>query len=109
MADDRSRRTLRQPSAHQGCRPLAANVNTTAYAMPIYQNVAIDSRDGVRLAAWWIPADRPNAPVVVMAHGAGSCRRDPVMLLPAGMLHRNGFAVLMVDSALAGRSASLHA
>jgi dipeptidyl aminopeptidase/acylaminoacyl peptidase len=88
---------------------LAANVNTTAYAMPIYQNVAIDSRDGVRLAAWWIPADRPNAPVVVMAHGAGSCRRDPVMLLPAGMLHRNGFAVLMVDSALAGRSASLHA
>jgi hypothetical protein len=44
-----------------------------------------------------------------MAHGAGSCRRDPVMLLPAGMFHWNGFAVLMVDSALAGRSASLHA
>jgi dipeptidyl aminopeptidase/acylaminoacyl peptidase len=76
---------------------VGANVDTAAYVMPVYQDVAIDSRDGLRLAAWWIPADRPDAPVVVMAHGAGSCRRDPVMLLPAGMLHRNGFAVLIVD------------
>jgi dipeptidyl aminopeptidase/acylaminoacyl peptidase len=76
---------------------LAAEVDTTAYAMPVFDDVAIDSRDGIRLAAWWIPADRPDAAVVIMASGAGSCRRDPVMLLPAGMLHRNGFAVLMVD------------
>ncbi len=76
---------------------LAANVETGAYAMPGYQDVSLDSRDGVRLAAWWIPAVSPDAPVVVMAHGAGSCRHDPVMLLPAGMLHRNGFAVLIVD------------
>jgi dipeptidyl aminopeptidase/acylaminoacyl peptidase len=76
---------------------VAANVDTAAYAMPVFQEVAINSRDGLQLAAWWIPADRPNAPVVIMAHGAGSCRRDPVMLLPAGMLHRNGFAVLMID------------
>jgi dipeptidyl aminopeptidase/acylaminoacyl peptidase len=76
---------------------LAAKVDLTGYEMPDFQNVALDSRDGLRLAAWWIPAAKPDAPVVIMAHGAGSCRRDPVMLLPAGMLNRNGFAVLMVD------------
>ena len=76
---------------------LAAHVDVASYEMPVYQDVAFASRDGVRLAAWWIPAARADAPVVIMAHGAGSCRRDPVMLLPAGMLHRNGFAVLMVD------------
>jgi dipeptidyl aminopeptidase/acylaminoacyl peptidase len=76
---------------------LAAKVDLAGYEMPDFQDVALDSRDGLRLAAWWIPAAKPDAPVVIMAHGAGSCRRDPVMLLPAGMLHRNGFAVLMVD------------
>ncbi len=49
------------------------------------------------LAAWWVPADRPDAAAVILVHGKGSCRHDPVILLPAGMLHRNGFAVLMVD------------
>jgi dipeptidyl aminopeptidase/acylaminoacyl peptidase len=76
---------------------LGARVDTAGYAMPVYEDVAIDSRDGIGLAAWWIPADRSDAAVVIMVSGAGSCRRDPVMLLPAGMLHRSGFAVLMLD------------
>jgi uncharacterized protein len=76
---------------------LAAKVDLGSYEMADFQEVSLDSRDGLRLAAWWIPAATADAPVVVMAHGAGSCRRDPVMLLPAGMLHRSGFAVLMVD------------
>jgi dipeptidyl aminopeptidase/acylaminoacyl peptidase len=76
---------------------LAANVETAAYVMARFEDVELTSRDGIRLAGWWIPADDPDAPVVVMIHGVGSCRRDPVMLLPAGMLHRNGFSVVMVD------------
>jgi uncharacterized protein len=76
---------------------LASAVDLADYEMPVYQEVSLQSRDGLRLAGWWIPGARPDAPVVIMAHGAGSCRRDPVILLPAGMLHRNGFAVLMVD------------
>jgi uncharacterized protein len=76
---------------------LAAGIDLTGYEMPDYQGVSLSSRDGLKLAAWWIPAASTDAPVVVMAHGAGSCRKDPTMLLPAGMLHRNGFSVLMVD------------
>ena len=75
----------------------AGEFDTAPYAMPDYQDVRFPSRDGVDLAAWWVPADRPDAAAVILVHGKGSCRHDPVLLLPAGMLHRNGFAVLMVD------------
>lgn len=76
---------------------VADDVETAAYAMPGYEEVRFESRDGIDLVAWWVPAADPDAPAVILAHGMGSCRRDPVLLLPAGMLHRNGFAVLLVD------------
>lgn len=76
----------------------AGGFDTAPYAMPDFQEVRFESRDGVSLAAWWVPAERPDAAAVILVHGKGSCRHDPVILLPAGMLHRNGFAVLMVDS-----------
>jgi dipeptidyl aminopeptidase/acylaminoacyl peptidase len=75
----------------------AAGFDTTPYAMPDYGEVRFQSRDGVDLVGWWVPGDRPDAAAVIAIHGKGSCRHDPVLLLPAGMLHRNGFAVLMVD------------
>jgi uncharacterized protein len=76
---------------------VAGGFDTTPYAMPEFEDVRFQSRDGVELAAWWIPADQPDAAAIVVVHGKGSCRHDPVALLPAGMLHRNGYAVLMVD------------
>jgi dipeptidyl aminopeptidase/acylaminoacyl peptidase len=75
----------------------AGGFDTAPYAMPDYEDVRFQSRDGVNLAAWWVPGDRPDSPAVILVHGKGSCRHDPVLLLPAGMLHRNGFAVLLVD------------
>lgn len=76
---------------------LGEGFDTTAYAMPDYEEVSFQSRDGVDLAAWWVPGATPDAPAVVVVHGKGSCRRDPVVLLPAGMLNRYGFAVLVID------------
>ncbi len=75
----------------------AGGFDTAPFAMPEYEEVHFTSRDGVNLVAWWIPGERADAAAVVLAHGMGSCRRDPAVLLPAGMLHRNGFAVLVVD------------
>jgi dipeptidyl aminopeptidase/acylaminoacyl peptidase len=74
---------------------------TEPYAMPDYVDVGFPSRDPrqppLTIRGWWIPAARPDAPAVIVVHGYGSCRHDPVTLLPAGMLHRNGFGVLMID------------
>jgi hypothetical protein len=69
------------------------------YLMPAFEDVTFRSRDehGYRLHAWWVPAASPTAPAIILVHGQSSCRRDPVLLLPAGMLHRNGFSVLLVD------------
>ena len=79
----------------------ATGFDTTPYAMPDYREVSFPSRDArqpkLTIRAWWIPASAADAPAVIVVHGIGSCRHDPTILLPAGMLHRNGFSVLMLD------------
>jgi dipeptidyl aminopeptidase/acylaminoacyl peptidase len=79
----------------------AGGFDTAPYAMPGYQEVSFPSRDArhprLTIRAWWVPADKAGAPAVIVVHGWNSCRHDPVVLLPAGMLARNGFSVLMMD------------
>jgi dipeptidyl aminopeptidase/acylaminoacyl peptidase len=91
-------------------------LDTAPYRMPAFDEVSFPSRDlGITLRAWWVPAEdeaaegeaasasivagqvTARAPAVILVHGHGACRRDPVVLLPAGMLHRNGFSVLLLD------------
>jgi fermentation-respiration switch protein FrsA (DUF1100 family) len=59
-----------------------------------YEVVALETADGVELAAWYLPSTT-SAAVVVM-HGAGSTRSD--VLDAAAVLHHNGFATLLVDA-----------
>lgn len=72
-----------------------------ANPMPAPQDVAFQSRDpqipDAQLAAWWIPAESADAPAVVLVHGVQSCRREASVLLAAGMLHRHGFSVFLMD------------
>jgi dipeptidyl aminopeptidase/acylaminoacyl peptidase len=79
----------------------AGGFDTTPYAMPGYSEIAFSSRDpnlpAGALRAWWVPASTSSAPAVIVAHGWNSCRHDPVALLPAGVLARNGFSVLLID------------
>jgi uncharacterized protein len=77
-------------------------LDTTPYFMPAPQEVRIPSRDpGIEVAGWWIPAEAAEsgtpAPTVIVVHGFTACRHDHAVLLPAGMLHRNGFSVLLID------------
>jgi uncharacterized protein len=73
-------------------------VDTTPYLMPVPEAVSIPSRDpGIQVSGWWVPADDPSAPAVVVVHGHTACKRDPDVLLPAGMLHRAGISVLLID------------
>ena len=69
-----------------------------------YEAVTIPVADGVELAAWWITPIEGNGKTVIVTHGIGTSRRDYNTLLPAGMLVKDGFNVLLVDSRDTGES-----
>src|SRR4029077_20545062 len=74
-------------------------IDTTPYQMADFEDVAFPSRDpGIEISAWYVPVTgAPRAPAVVLIHGHDSCKREDRMLLAAGMLHRHGFGVLLID------------
>ncbi|MFI5353444.1 MAG: alpha/beta hydrolase [Candidatus Binatales bacterium] len=58
-----------------------------------FQNLMIARRDGLKLAAWWIPASKPAG--IVIMHGAGNNRHD---VLPfAKFIHAAGYPVIALD------------
>lgn len=67
------------------------------------EEVSFPSRDGTRLAGWFIPArTAAPAPGIVLSHGWARSRAE---LLPhANFLHRAGFALLAFDYRHRGRS-----
>lgn len=68
------------------------------WAMPAPEDVRIASRDaGIAVAGWLLSAASTDAPAVIVVHGFTACRRDHAVLLPAGMLHRTGFSILLID------------
>ena len=78
--------------------PGRGDFDTTPYFMPEPEVVTIPSRDaGIEVSGWYIPAAESDAPTVIVVHGVTACKRDHAVLLPAGMLHRNGFSVLLID------------
>ena len=73
-------------------------VEMTQYAMPTYEDVTFSPRDEeLALSGWYIPAPEESENVIIIVHGIHSCKQDPTVLLPAGMLHRAGFNVLMIE------------
>ncbi len=74
------------------------------YFMPDYETVRFPSRQaGLSLAGWYVPGDA-GAPVVILTHGINGCKCSPNVLTAAGMLHRNGFNVLLYDMREHGES-----
>ena len=71
-----------------------------------YQVVRFLSLDStIDLEAWWIPArDAKETAAVIVAHGINTSRKDFNTLLPAVMLVRHGFNVLLMDLRDAGGS-----
>jgi len=87
---------------------LLSTVDLAAYRMPQYQEVAFPARDepAVTIRGWYVPAasDAATAPTVILVHGRDSCRKDWNVMVPAGMLHRAGFSVLLLDQRNHGES-----
>ena len=67
-----------------------------------HEEVAIETEDGERLHAWWIPAAERPIGHVLFCHGNGGNIGDRV--LHAALLHRAGFDVLLFDYRGYGRS-----
>lgn len=91
------------PAAQTDNMPSAFNafsVDTTLFQMPNFEAVSFPSRsDNFNLSGWYVPAENATAdtPAVILVHGLNGCKRSSAILLPAGMLHRAGFHVLMLD------------
>ena len=78
--------------------------DVSPYFMPDFENVHFPSRQaGLNLAGWFV-AGQANAPVIILTHGLNGCKCTPRILTVAGMLHRNGFNVLMYDMREHGQS-----
>lgn len=69
-----------------------------------YETVTIPVAEGVELSAWWITPEASNGKTVIVTHGIGTSRRDFNTLMPTGMLVKDGFNVLLVDSRDTGES-----
>ncbi len=79
-------------------------IDLSRYAMPGYEAVRFPSRQpGITIAGWWV-AGAPGKPAVILVHGLGGCKNAIDVLVPAGMLWRNGFSVLMIDLRNIGES-----
>jgi dipeptidyl aminopeptidase/acylaminoacyl peptidase len=69
------------------------------------EEVTVPVADDVTLSAWWVPAPGgSDGRTVIVTHGYGTSRRDFNTLLPAAMLVRGGFDVLLVDQRDTGES-----
>jgi dipeptidyl aminopeptidase/acylaminoacyl peptidase len=81
-------------------------LDATPYLMPDYDVVSFPSRGdpSVTISAFWVPGSAADSPAVIMVHGLGRCKRSPTVLLPAGMLHRLGYGVLLIDLRNEGES-----
>jgi uncharacterized protein len=77
-----------------------ASFDVTPYYMSPYEAVKFPSRDpGIEVAGWWVlaPGGAASARTVILVDGLGGCKNSIAVLVPAGMLWRNGFNVLLID------------
>ena len=58
-----------------------------------FEDVAFPAADGLTLRGWFVPAENPDAPAIVYAHGSGRDQRSGLPLAP--WLHRAGYHVLL--------------
>ncbi|MCI0347511.1 MAG: alpha/beta fold hydrolase, partial [Chloroflexi bacterium] len=75
-------------------------VDTERYHVSEFETVSFPSHDApeVTIAATWVPSSvADDTPAIIVVHGHNSCRHHPDALLAGGMLHRAGFAALLID------------
>lgn len=71
--------------------------NSTNWTIDSWENVSIkvESED-IELAGWWFEGE-VGKPAIIGVHGVRSCKSNHEVLLPATMLHKAGYSVLLID------------
>lgn len=82
--------------------PRDLNPATPAWRGLAYEDASLLTEDGLRLAAWWMPAEGPASGTVVFLHGYGASKVQSLSVAP--FLHEAGYHVLAFD--LRGHGAS---
>jgi len=77
-------------------------VNPTTSLGLAFEDVTFPTGGGLRLRGWFIPADQPQAPAIIYAHGSGNDQRSGLYLVPT--LHEAGYHVLLFSYRDFGRS-----
>jgi dipeptidyl aminopeptidase/acylaminoacyl peptidase len=73
-------------------------LDAAPYRFSDWTDIEFPSRGtSLTIRGWFAEPRHANGPTVILVHGYNSCRRDWNVLLPAGMLHRAGFGVLLLD------------
>lgn len=86
------------PASFKGVYYDENNIDVTPYLVKNFETVEFPARtDGNTISGWFIPSVTPSDKVVIVVHGADVCRKNTSVLLPSGMLARNGFNVLNID------------
>lgn len=67
-----------------------------------FERVDLQAEDGVRLAAWWMPAEATSRGAVVFLHGYGDSKNQSLAYAP--FLHAAGYDVLAFDFRAHGES-----
>jgi len=78
-----------------GATPTAAGLH--------YEEVELESTDGVRLSGWWVPSGASRR-VAVLVHGWGGDKSDEHVLKTAPVYHREGYNALIIDLRAQGES-----
>ena len=75
-------------------------VDNERYHVSEFETVSFPSHDApeITIAATWVPSNvAEDAPAVIVVHGHNACRHHPDALLAGGMIHRVGYAALLID------------
>ena len=68
-----------------------------------YRDLTLTTADGLDLAAWYVPAQKPDAPSIILAHGLLDSKWTMLRLVP--WLHEAGYNVMLFDFRGHGASA----
>ncbi len=89
-------------AADQTIHPDRERILTTPASLELpYEEVQLTAQDGVRLRAWWVPAQRARATLLLL-HGSPHSRRQ--VLPQAPYLHAAGYDLLLFDWRAHGES-----